>query len=139
MIKASKKLKTFVFKQVVNNILKKEINVLIGDRIRRKRKALHLSREDLSEMLGISALFLGYIESGTKGMSLSTLQKVCKTLCVSADYLILGKESAPDIKEIYDLLQNLDEKYIPLASDYVKMLIKTIATVNSEVDRGNED
>lgn len=119
--------------------MKKEINVLIGDRIRRKRKALHLSREDLSEMLGISALFLGYIESGTKGMSLSTLQKVCKTLCVSADYLILGKESAPDIKEIYDLLQNLDEKYIPLASDYVKMLIKTIATVNSEVDRGNED
>lgn len=122
----------------MNYFLKKEINVLIGERVRIKRQALQLSREELSEMIGISALFLGYIESGTKGMSLTTLQKICKTLCVSADYLILGKESAPDTKEIDNLLQNLDEKYIPLASNYIKMLIKTIATINRKFDSDNK-
>lgn len=61
---------------VVTVTLKKDINIEIGERVRLRRQVLGLSREQLSEMLDISALFLGYIESGAKGMSLTTLRKL---------------------------------------------------------------
>lgn len=114
---------------VVTVTLKKDINIEIGERVRLRRQVLGLSREQLSEMLDISALFLGYIESGAKGMSLTTLRKMCKSLCVSADYLLIGKENKPDLNEIDNLLQNLDERYVGLAIDHIKILIKTISIV----------
>ena len=67
--------------------MKKNINLEIGERIRSSRLAVGLSREKLSELLGVSALFLGYIECGQRGMSITTLQKICKVLNVSADYI----------------------------------------------------
>ena len=60
--------------------IKKDINIQIGQRVKEARLARNLTREQLAEKLEISALFMGYIECGQKGMSLSTLQNLCFTL-----------------------------------------------------------
>ena len=42
-------------------VIKKNINLEIGERVRLTRVARGFSREELAEYLGISTLFLGYI------------------------------------------------------------------------------
>ena len=113
--------------------MKKTINVEIGTRIRESRERLHMSREYLAELLNISTLFLSYIECGQKGMSTETLIRVCKTLNVSADYILLGrKNSGFDRSEAELLLQDIPEEYYPLAEEHLRLLLKTIAVVQAE-------
>lgn len=109
------------------NKIKKDINIQIGQRVKKVRHSRNLTREQLSEKLGISTLFMGYIECGQKGMSLSTLQNVCTTLRVSADYILLGIESENDKRSSAEaLLNSLDDDYIPLAEESLKNLISLI-------------
>lgn len=110
--------------------MKKNINLEIGERVRLTRVSRGLSRDELAEMLNISTLFLGYIECGQRGMSLTTLQNLCSVLNVSADYLLLGKKNEVSIDgEIASAVSDLPEKYKPLALDAVNSLKKTIARV----------
>ena len=94
--------------------MKKDINVEIGTRIKEKRRNCKYTREKLAELVDISPQFLANIESGKKGMSFLTLIKLCECLGVSCDYVILGKEPVERQGRIYELLDNVDEKYIPL-------------------------
>lgn len=108
-------------------IIKKDINVQIGQRVKEARRHKNLTREQLAEMLGISSLFMGYIECGQKGMSLSTLQKLCYTLEVSADYILLGIESKNTYNSsIYLLLDSLDESYLPFIEKNLKNIVTMI-------------
>ncbi len=110
--------------------MKKNINLEIGERVRLTRVSRSLSRDELAEMLNISTLFLGYIECGQRGMSLTTLQNMCTILNVSADYLLLGKEKEVSIdEEIISAVNDLPEQYKSLALDAVNNLKKTIARV----------
>ena len=92
----------------------------VGKRIREKRDALGISREVFSEMIGISPNFLAQIESGKKGMSTSTLCKICVGLSTSADYIVLGKEKENDISGIAEILRNLDPGVLPYAEEIIK-------------------
>lgn len=113
--------------------MKKSINLEIGERIRKSRIAVGLSREKLSELIGVSALFLGYIECGQRGMSISTLQKLCKTLNVSADYILLGKTPSDDKRtQLCELIDDIDEKYLPLAIEHINNFKKIIAVKESD-------
>ncbi len=110
--------------------MKKNINLEIGERVRLTRVSRGLSRDELAEMLNISTLFLGYIECGQRGMSLTTLQNMCTILNVSADYLLLGKAKEVNIdEEIVSAVSELPDEYKPLALDAVNNLKKTIARV----------
>lgn len=111
--------------------MKKNLNLEIGERVRIARTARGFSREQLAEMLNISALFLGYIECGQRGMSLSTLQNMCKTLNVSADYLLLGKEnSVNSFENVVDAVKEIDPAYYPVALESLNSLKKIIAITN---------
>ncbi len=113
--------------------MKKDLNLEIGERVRLTRVSRGFSRDQLAEMLGISTLFLGYIECGQRGMSLLTMQNMCKILKVSADYLLLGKESScGHIAEITQAVSELDTRYYPLALDSINQLKKTIAIIEIE-------
>lgn len=108
--------------------MKKNINLEIGERVRITRTARGFTREELAEFLGISTLFLGYIECGQRGMSLATMQNMCNVLQVSADYLLMGIESEKDSKnELLDAIEELDKKYYPLAIDSINHLKHLIA------------
>jgi transcriptional regulator with XRE-family HTH domain len=106
--------------------MKNLLNEQIGHRIREKRESLGLSREKLSEIIGISPQFLAEIETGKKGMSSSTLFRICNGLSVSADYIIMGRCRSNDLTTIGEMLSNLDEKYLPFAEDLLKTFILAI-------------
>ncbi|MGN0164074.1 MAG: helix-turn-helix domain-containing protein [Candidatus Ornithomonoglobus sp.] len=94
--------------------MKKDINIEIGARIKEKRKLLKYTRETLAELVDISPQFLANIECGKKGMSFSTLKKLCQCLGVSCDYIILGKKQDSRHERINELIESVDEKYIPI-------------------------
>ncbi len=60
----------------------------MGNRIRKRRKELHLTQEAVAEQAGISASFLGHIERGSRIASLDTLLAICIALDVSMDFII---------------------------------------------------
>ena len=60
----------------------------IGARIRRIRVAKGWSQKELAEKCGISLNFIGYMERGTRHMSLDTFVRLCKVLETSADTLL---------------------------------------------------
>ncbi|MDL2217766.1 helix-turn-helix domain-containing protein [Christensenellaceae bacterium OttesenSCG-928-M15] len=115
--------------------IKKEI----GDRIRKKREQLKMSREKLCEIVDISTNFLSEIERGIKSPSALTLIKLCNGLCISADYVLFGKneeEEEADVSEIVSFLKNIDPEYLPLAEEHLKTFIKTIGQMQSEKKDG---
>lgn len=64
----------------------------IGSRLRKKRKQLHLTQENMAEKLNISIKHYGEVERGNAGLSLENLVEVSDILDVSLDYLIKGIE-----------------------------------------------
>lgn len=110
--------------------MKKEINVEIGQRIWKIRESRKMSREKLAELLNITPVFLACVEYGQKGVSLTTLKKMCETLQVSADYLLLGKESAVGNRtEAQALVDSIDPKYQEVTADFLRTLIQTFADI----------
>lgn len=59
----------------------------LGKRIRKRRKALKLSQEELATRARISPVYMGYIEQGRNTPSLEVLQKIAKTLGISMSEL----------------------------------------------------
>lgn len=120
--------------------MKKILNIEIGARVRAARTRLNLSREQLAEFVGISTLFVGYIECGQKGMSTETLIALCKALNVSADYILLGKDpGAKADNEAKVILEHFDPEHLPLAAESLRHTIHTINLVRAtEKDLGDE-
>jgi len=102
------------------------LNKQIGARVRAQRDYLGITREGLCNYVNISPQFLSEIERGVKGVSAETLYKLCEGLGVSADFVLMGKQSVADVSMISRTLATLDEKYIPLAEEMLKTFFKTV-------------
>lgn len=72
----------------------KDVNVILGERIRLGRKANGITREKLAEMIEVSPRFLAEVEAGKVGVALQTLKNISLALSTSTDYLLgLDNES----------------------------------------------
>ena len=71
-----------------------EDNIIIGERIRKIRENLKMNRENFSEMIDISDVFLGQLERGERSLSTKTLKKIVKFTGVSADFILFGNEES---------------------------------------------
>ena len=108
--------------------MKKELNVQIGKRVGKVRRERGLSQNQLAERLGVSTLFVSYIECGQKGMSIDTLIHMCGALHVSSDYLLLRQENAEGPADVYTetvrLLQEADPRVLPLLKEQICLILK---------------
>ena len=68
-------------------------NISLGKNIRKNRKNLGLTLEELAEKSEISINFLGNIERGTDTPSLKSLMKICNALNISADVVLIDNLS----------------------------------------------
>lgn len=92
----------------------------MGRRVRNRREARKMSREELAEQLCVSPQFVADIEYGNKGVSIKRLYMLCQILDVTADYLLAGnvysadedKEALQVCEEIMGLLQRCDAKQL---------------------------
>ena len=92
----------------------------MGRRVRNRREAKNLSREELAESLGVSPQLVADIEYGNKGVSIKRLYLMCQVLDVTADYLLAGniysrdedEEAIKVCEEIMGPLQECDAKQL---------------------------
>lgn len=70
---------------------------LMGNRIKNRRKEMHITQEKLAEMLGVSNNHISSIENAKQRPSLESFLLICKGLNVTPDYLLLGNLYANNI------------------------------------------
>ena len=110
---------------------RKEINVVLGDRVKKARLGQRLTREQLAERANVSARFLADVESGVTGVSLSTLRELCLILGLSADYLLDLSHDSPDdeLEQITVRLKNLNARQLKYAAEIIKQYVEAVKTV----------
>ena len=105
--------------------MEKELLKQIGERVRYCREDTGYTREQFAEKAGISPQFLAEIENGKKGMSAETLYKLCDTFYLSADYLLFGRVTLEDDKNIMSReIKKLSKEYMILLEDIIKAMTK---------------
>ncbi len=61
---------------------------ILSKRIRKYRNELGLTQEDLAEKVGVSRVYIGYVEQRRNSPSLEILEKIAKALKVELSDLI---------------------------------------------------
>lgn len=79
---------------------KKSLNIAIGNRIKLAREDMGWTQEELAEKIDLSTQFISTIERGVAGASLGTVIRLCDVLNVSSEWLLCGKQAAPDSERI---------------------------------------
>lgn len=99
------------------------LNLKIGHRIARLRRAHHLTQANLAESLNISSKHCSNVERGRSTFSLDLMIEVCDRFDVSLDYLVRGKTSGNLPKEFIAYWENADEKEQEVLKSYMDMYI----------------
>ena len=66
--------------------------MILGERIRKRRKDMKLTQQEISKALGLTSQHISAIEQDKRTPSLTSLVKMAEELGVSVDYLLTGKE-----------------------------------------------
>lgn len=96
---------------------KKEIDLLVGNNIKRERVKAGYTQEKFSELIGIGTKSLSAIERGTVGVSLSTLLRICKVLSISSNSLLFEESPKNDVQAITERLERLTPEQFVIAND----------------------
>lgn len=101
----------------------------LGNRIREARIKKQHTQQKLAEMAGISQIYLGEIERGTKMPSLRSFIKIIEALDLSADYVLRDELSSGEryiYDEIAEKLKNLSPQQRKAASDILDAYIRNL-------------
>ncbi len=71
---------------------RKQLNILMGERIRVARESAGLTQENLADVIDVSPQYVSDLERGVVGTSIPTLIKICDCLSVSSDYLLVRND-----------------------------------------------
>ena len=81
---------------------------LIGQRIRKYRKAHQLSQDALAEKVGISTTHMSHIETGNTKLSLQVLVKLAEILGVHTDDLLFDDPPTAKVTATDEIIVTLD-------------------------------
>ena len=100
----------------------------IGARIRKIREEEFLeTRQMFSERCGLSENHLGKLERGEILISVKTLNKICSSTGMEADYILYGKSDSKHI----NIRKNIDNFLDKSSKEELKMYFKFISTIKS--------
>jgi transcriptional regulator with XRE-family HTH domain len=99
----------------------------MGKRIKSARKKKKFTQERLAEITGLSNNYISNIERGSSIPSIDTLIKICNSLNVTPDFVLLdsiytSKEYLKD--EIAKKLEKCNDKNIRLVSKFCDLLLE---------------
>ena len=112
---------------------KKPINVAIGQRIKQNRESAGLTQEALAEMVGLGVKHISAIERGAVGVSLNTVQTICRVLCISSDALLMDDSSKNDVSALTSRLARLSPKQYKIAEEMLNKLFEAFALGETEL------
>ena len=89
----------------------KALSAEIGQRLRAYRQQIGLTQEELAERAGVHKTYIGQVERGEKNLTISSLEKISRSLEISISVLFEGieefSESPDDIAlKCYWLIRN---------------------------------
>ncbi|MFR1378422.1 MAG: helix-turn-helix domain-containing protein [Clostridium neonatale] len=73
---------------------------MLGDKIKKLRKAIGMTQQELANTIGVKRSTIGMLESNKQGTSNDTLIKLAKILNTTIDYLLSDDEEMECTKEI---------------------------------------
>ena len=100
---------------------------IIGQRLKKARKAKKMTQEELSEKLDVSIAFLSRIERGNSQVNLKRLVQICEILEVSPGEILNGvssKSSQYLDSEFASLLKDCYSEQQKLIYDIAKVVAK---------------
>lgn len=107
---------------------KKQINIIVGQNIRREREKAGYTQERFSELIGIGPKSLSAIERGTVGVSLSLLLRITKLLAITTDSILLPEQNKNDIDDLTERLQKIPYRQFVLVRDIVYKVLEIFST-----------
>ncbi|MCI6957054.1 MAG: helix-turn-helix transcriptional regulator [Clostridiales bacterium] len=111
--------------------VKKEINIQIGEQIKRAREKAMLTQEQFAERIDVSPQYVSDLERGVVGVSIATLKRVCTVLSVSSDQILFGFETENRAVAIAEKCESLSENQYMLLSDIVSKFVEAVESANS--------
>ena len=106
---------------------KKELNILIGNNIKRERAKAGYTQEEFSELIGIGTKSLSAAERGAVGVSLVTLLRICKVLSISSSTLLCENSHKNDVQAITERLERLTPEQFAIANDILCKVLSAFA------------
>lgn len=104
---------------------KKQVNVEIGERIKKSREHIKMTQEKLAEKVNVSPQYISDLERGVVGVSIPTLKSICIVLGVTSDSLLFGNIQENDTLKITDCCRRLTEEQFKTVEDIVVRLTET--------------
>ena len=114
---------------------KKEIDIQIGQQIKKVRESAGYTQDKFAEMIQMGTKNLSAIERGLVGISISTLKKICQTLCIQSDTLVMGEPDNTDVEKINFLsvrLKHLSPQQLELALEINNKLFEVFSLQNNK-------
>ena len=106
----------------------------IGKRIRCQREYMGLTREQFAEQIEVTPKFCSDIETGAKGMSVPTLCRIARTLRLSTDYILFGKQEKKDKSWAFKALAPMIESVTPSQLPYLENVLKAVISAMNHKD-----
>lgn len=100
--------------------------VLIGERIRKSRKEIHMTQEEFAEAIGVSVGYINQIETGKKCFNLKRFNEIVTIFDKPLSYFIEGTDSPEQstIKEITDLLYTLNDEKLNIIKKVIVAIME---------------
>jgi len=86
---------------------KREIDIHVGQQIKKARESAGYTQDKFAEVIGMGTKNVSAIERGMVGVSLSAIRRICETLCISSDTLIMDVPMNPDTAKVDFLIERL--------------------------------
>lgn len=96
---------------------KKELNLQIGNQIRKARERSGLTQEQFAEAIDKSPQFISDLERGLSGISLETLKKICETFQVSSDTILFTETIQADMA-----VEKLTNKFLNMTPEQLRIM-----------------
>lgn len=91
----------------------------VGRRINTRRKQLGYTQEQLADMLEVSVQMISNLERGVKSIRIENLVRLCDILNVTADYILTGRQTAPELHDMAIQISSLPERERGIIRDIV--------------------
>lgn len=105
---------------------KDELQVMIGQNLRKIRLEQKLTIEQVAERVGISTTFYSNLESGNKMMSVETLRKITDALSISSDALLYKVDAASRLRSIEMLLRDQSPENIAFIEKLIRLCVNDL-------------
>lgn len=106
--------------------MKKDINALVGQAIKRARENARLTQEQLSEILDCSPQYVSLLENGRYGISTKMLRTLCTELNASSDSILFPGSGRNSLDIISYKCNELSDEQFRLLLEIINRYIEAV-------------